>query len=481
MSIVIFQQRHLLTGFVVLLLLWTIDYGRAGSGSKIEELLSYEPLQYLRTVSRTDGGDSAWRDFVEMSAQEAGDITAEMKKRLKVHLAKSGTSVVLAKGERVLTQRRSTNLKWDSTIELPYSNTLSLFSVILPILLEGYKHDVIDDPIGDVLRGEDVKNPLVRGHEARSFLDLLNKLPRSGAELDLDSDELLKDLDANGALAVYFANAILGKSAREAWMDALMAIGIQEMKFSHNGLIVMNLKILLQYVLTVLHDFNLLGVVPKSEILPPDNDRYLFGWWQNCPKTKSGATMTRNCYSSYLPEDAIFSISRDVRIYISPSIELTMIVLGPDASPATASGQFSAKMNLKSIGDILRADSLIWEQLYSVISIESSDADTVSQSDASEQERENKKSEQKQKRDSVDEREQTASSSDRETVKEDLNQSELAEWIHWMWPMVLFVFWVTISHVWVYWLLHCVWLIMTRLSSRAHIPRPKTAAEAGQN
>ena len=64
---------------------------------------------------------------------------------------------------------------------------------------------------------------------------------------------------------------------------------------------------------------------------------------------------------------------------------------------------------------------------------------------------------------------------------EDPDQSELAKWIHWSWPTLVFLFWVTISHVWVYWMFHCGWFIVTRISKRAHIPRPKTAADAGQN
>ena len=482
--------KPLLSGIAILLLSAAINCSLASADSSSNsdrELLPYEPLQYIKTVSPPVSDDSVWREFVELSAQEVGQLTADMKAKLKAHLAKTGTSAVFAKGERVLTQRRSSKLKWDSTVELPFSNTLSLLSVILPILLENYKHSVIANPIGEVLKGSDLDNPLVSGHKSKSFLDLLNKLPKSGASLDLGSNALLDELNTNGKLAVHFANAILGESVREAWLDALLAIGMEDMKLSQNGHLEMNLNRLLQYALTVLHDYRILGVVPKSEIIPPDGNHFLFGWWQNCPKTKSG---TSECLLQELPEDAIFSLSPSVRIYVSPSLELLMIILGPDATPATASGQYPNKRDLKSVNDILQEDAAIWGQISSSISgaesdqgaSSSNDDDGFSQSDASEQERE-KKDEQKAKESGTkqSESEEAPSEEGEQAPVEDPDQSELAKWIHWVWPMIVFLFWVTISHVWVYWLFHCGWFIMKKVSKRGYAPRPKTAADAGQN
>ena len=475
--------KPLLSGIAVFLLSAAINCSLSSADSNSDrELLPYEPLQYIKTISPSVSDDSVWREFVELSAQEAGQLTADMKAKLKAHLYKTGTSVVFAKGERVLTQRRSSKLKWDSTVELPFSNTLSLLSVILPILLENYKHSVIANPIGEVLKGKDLENPLIKGHESKNFLDLLNKLPKSGASLDLSSNTLLDELTINGKLAVHFANTILSESAREAWLDALMAIGMEDMKLSQNGYLEMNLNSLLQYALTVLHDYRILGVVPKSEIVPPDGSHFLFGWWQNCPKTKSG---TSKCLLPDLPEDAIFSLSSSVRVYISPSLELLMIILGPDASPATASGQYSNKRKLKSVNDILREDGEIWGHISSSILGTESDLGAsssnnnsgFSQSDANEPERV-KRDEQKVTESDM---KQSKNEEGERAPVEDPDQSELAKWIHWVWPMFVFLFWVTISHVWVYWLLHCCWFIMSKVSKRGYIPRPKTAADAGQN
>lgn len=479
-------QQFLPSGVAVFLLLAAINSLAGADSSSDRELLPYEPLQYIKTISPSVSDDSVWRKFVELSAQEAGQLTADMKARLKAHLAKTGTSVVFAKGERVLTQRRSSKLKWDSTVELPFANTLSLLSVILPILLENYKHSVIANPIGEVLKGDDLENPLIKGHESKSFLDLLNKLPLSGTSLDLGSRTLLNDMNTNGKLAVHFANTVLSESAREAWLDALLAIGMEDMKLSENGHLEMSLKSLLQHVLTVLHDYRILGVVPKSEIIPPDGERFLFGWWQNCPRTKSG---TSKCLLHGLPEDAIFSLSPSVRIYVSPSLELLMIILGPDASPITASGQYSNKKELKSVDDILQEDGAIWGQISSVISDAMSDLGAssssvgeggFSQSDAREPERV-KKDEQAAKESDTKQSEVPSAEAQKGASVEDPDQSELAKWIHWVWPMLVFLFWVTVSHIWVYWLLHCCWFLMKKFSKRGYAPRPKTAADAGQN
>ena len=478
-------QQSLFRDIAVLLLsLVSCSY----AATEDRELLPYEPLQFIKTVSPPVGSDSIWREFGELSAQEAGQLTADMKARLKSHLAKTGTSVVFAKGERVLTQRRTSKLKWNSTLELPFSNTLSLLSTVLPILLENYKHSVIATPMGEVLKGKDLDSPLVKGHESESFLDLLNKLPKSDSTLDLSSNTLLNELNVNGQLAVYFANSVLSETAKEAWFDALLAIGMEEMKFSQDGRLVMNLNGLLQYALTVLHDFRILGVVPKSEIIPPDGDHYLFGWWQNCPKAKSGSS---NCLLPDLPEDAIFSLSPSLRLYISPSLELLTIILGPDASAATASGQYSNRRDLKSVDDILREDGAVWQQISAAISGDkpdvgtgSSDSDSATsgfspKSDESEHDR-GKREEQKE-RESQSKQAEASPGDKSQAPVEDPDQSELAKWIHWMWPVFVFLFWVTISHVWVYWLFHCGWLIMKRVSKRGHLPRPKTAADAVQN
>ncbi len=483
-------QQFLLSSIATFLLLAAIDFSLASADSSLSdrELLPYEPLQYIKTVSPSVSDDSVWREFVELSAQEVGQLTADMKARLKAHLAKTGTSVVFAKGERVLTQRRTSKLKWDSTVELPFSNTLSLLSVILPILLENYKHSVIANPISEVLKGKDLENPLIKGHESKSFLDLLNKLPKTGTSLDFGSNTLLNDLSSNGKVAVHFANTVLSESAKEAWLDALMVIGMEDMKLSENGHLELNLNRLLHYALTVLHDYRVLGVVPKSQIVPPDGDHFLFGWWQNCPKIQS---KTPDCLLPNLPEDAIFSLSQSIRIYISPSLELLMIILGPDASPVTASGQYSNRRELKSVDDILREDKAIWEQISSVISgttesdsgaSSSIDNGGFSQSDASEPERV-KENEQKAKESETRQStsEEVPSAESEQAPVEDPDQSELSKWIHWMWPMLVFLFWVTISHVWVYWLFYCCWFLMKKVSRRGYAPRPKTAADVGQN
>ena len=300
----------------------------------------------------------------------------------------------------------------------------------------------------------------------------MNKLPTPGdSSLDLDSITLLKELDNNGQLARYFANTVLGEMSKEAWSDALLAIGMEEVQFSEEGRLIMNLQALLQYILTVMHDVNLLGRVPKSEIIPPDGGHFLFGWWHNCPRSSSG------CLLPDLPEDMIFSLSQNVRIYISPSLELSLIVTSADASPDTAKGEFTAKKVMKTIGEILRADGLIWAELESVVSGEGSSQSSRVGDGASKRQQEEEKDDRKKEKSETSTAEFSKASEQGRVEDPDRTDSQLAAWIHWGWPVTIFFFWVTISHVWVYWVFHCAWFILTRLSNRAHVPRPKTARD----
>ena len=441
--------------FLCLLSLLVCCYSEAD-----QELLPYEPVQYLKThlpaVSSQD--NSLWKNFLESSPQEAGELTMQMKKNLKAHLAKTGTSVVFAKGERILVQRRTSGMKWDTKIVLPYANTISLMSVALPILLENYKSTTIRNSIGDVLKGDDRNTPIIEGHETESFLDILNTLPTDGVSDQAKS--ALKGLESKGKVAIYFANKVLDISAQEAWLDALMSLGMADILTTKEGQLIMNLNDFLQYSLTIMHELSVLGKVPKSELFGLDNDHYLFGWWINCP------IRSETCLLPLLPADTMISLSPSIRMYVIPSLELTMIIT------AGEDGQ--------TIRGILDEDEQIWNQIYSVLSTENS-SETLGQSDASSQQHSSEEERRESKREdkaSENERGEDSKEADQQADEE---VSDIVRFIHWIWPPLVFLFWVTASHVWVYYLLHGCWFVVTRLVKRTHIPRPKTAADVGQN
>lgn len=442
------------------------------SAASHDPLLPYEPIQYLRAQLPSAVSSPFTKLLSEASPTDAADFITNVKSLLKTYLGKSGTSVVIAKGEKVLVQHRAKGMKWDSRIELASSNTMPLVSVVLPILLENYKSDLISNPIGQVLKGSDLSNPLVSGQESNSFLDILNKLPRTtGKRFDLDSPASLPGLTANGDLALHFVNSVLETTAKEAWMDALMALGSSSVGMSESGHLLVDLSSLLQFSLTVMHDLKMLGSAPRKEKLPLDDDKYLFGWWFNCPRSSDSATpVTANCLLPSAPTDTIFTLSKDLRMYISPSLELTVIVTGPGANPTKKGSEFATGKKLESIADILVEDEELMKLFHSSLTT----AETTSHSDIPNPPDSDSMGENV----VVDKTDAQEVGEDQEAPVEDIDNAYLIELIHRSWPVINFLFWVTASHVWVYWFLHGFWFLMTALSKRAHIPRPKTAADS---
>ncbi len=446
---------------VLLGLTLAILSGLLPSVSSSEDLLPFEPVQYLKGQLAKPVSTPFAKLMEEATPTQAADFITKAKKLLSSHLGSSGTSAVLVKGERVMVQRRAKDVQWDSKIKLPYANTISLVTTLLPILLEGFKGSTINDPIGKVLRGNDRNHPLVAGRESLSFMDIVNKLPLPGKKLNLDSSSLLSSLSANGELSVHFINTILGDVANEAWNDALMAIGNADIQRDSNGQLIVDLNSLLQISLTMSHDLNTIGAALKKERIPLDNGKYLFGWWFNCLKD-SGS----NCLIPNAPTDTIFSLSPDLRLYVTPSLELTLIVLGPEAKST------STDKSTKSIADILIKDSEIWRQLTSFVGDDQSTSESSSAASKPDQKPEASKV-----------GSDTANNKDSKATKEQIDQAtdeedNLIAMIHFAWPISVFLFWVTFSHVWVYWLLHFIWFLVTSVSKNAHIPRPKTAAES---
>ncbi len=418
-----------------------------------EDLLPFEPIQYVKG-QLPDSVSTPFTNLIgDATPTQAAEFITKAKVLLKSHLGNSGTSAILIKGERVMVQRRASGLQWDSKIKLPYSNTISLISSLLPILLEGYKGTAIKDPIEKVLRGKDLTHPLVAGRESLSFMDILNKLPSVGKNIDLDSSSLLSSLLANGELSIHFVNAILDNAAHEAWMDALMAIGSADIQLDSNGQLIMDLNSLLQFALTIAHDLKNIGAAVRKERIPLDNGKYLFGWWFNCPKDSSSS-----CLIPSAPTDTIFSLSPDLRLYVTPSLELTLMILGPGAI-STSKGK-----TLESIADILIEDTEIWRQLVSSVAEDKS----TSEAEAHQSPGANTKTVPESPNENI------------ETVEEkiDTGDEDLIVLIHWVWPILVFLFWVTFSHLWVYWILHIFWIFLTSVSKRAYSPRPKTAAES---
>ena len=385
------------------------------------ELIPFEPVQYIKFQVSPGNSSSIWNVFREADPQQVAKISTTLKRNSN-QLQDSGVSILFAKGERIIWKVLSSKSAMDRGSPIPYANLVAVLSTSMTILLENFQHQVISEPIGEILKGEDLASPIIEGYESKSFLDLLNLHSDSDSVPLLDSPSL-KSLDMSGEVAMYFLNSILSDTAKEAWSDALLAYNIEHHVMEANQL-KLSLSDLFQYVVTVNHDLQMLQAAPEP-YTPAQNKNYLFGWWLNCPKT------TGQCMFPQLPKDLIFSASSTLHMYVSPSHDLSMIIHHPHSE------------------GLVQLSKNIWNQVYSALSPATDSTDASSKV--------------------------MPNSEDGGATEQANSTGFTVELIRQTWPILLFVFWVMSSHVWVYWLFHCCWFLARKVSGRTHIDRPKVA------
>lgn len=379
------------------------------------ELIAFEPIQYVKSSSLSIDESSVWNQIMEASSQEIAEVSSVIKQNFRSALNGTKTNVLFARGERIISKRLSSKTVLSDVHKVPYANLIPLLSVSMTILLEGFQSKLINKPIGEILKGEDLLNPIIKGYESKSLLEILCILTTGNLEAPmLDSDLNLDDLNRHGEVALFFVNSVLGSSASEAWRDALMAFNIEHSLTDSNHL-EMSMRDLLQYVLTVIHDFQMMLEATEVNGLPLQNPRYLFGWWLNCP-------VNGKCMFPHLPKDLIYSVSSSLRIYISPMLELSLIISNTKSEGLT-------------MNKVVEVDLYIWKQIYSALKKESTESDPLLEE----------------------------------------NEDVVVDFIHGAWPILVFVFWVVSSHIWVYWVFHCCWFVATSVSKRTHESRPKLA------
>lgn len=395
------------------------------------ELIRFEPLQYIKSQILSANESTIWSQLLEASPQQIGEISSLVKEKLHGIFRGSETNYILARGERVISKRLSKNTNIDGMRKVPYANLISLLSVSMTIVLEGFQSKLINTPIGEILKGDDLSNPVIKGYELLSLLEILSMVTSSlKEEQTIDSEIIIENLNKNGEVALCFVNSVLGDTKREAWMDALMAFTIENY-LEDSGQMKLSLNNLFQFALTVIHDFRVMEQATVME-LPFQDHRYLLGWWLNCPR--SGG----DCIFPDLPQDLIFSMSSALRIYISPSFELFLILS-------------DAKSEVKLLQDLVLIDRNIWMQISSAVYQDIADTTDSETADISDVES--------------------------ETAGVSANTGGFAYYIHRGWPAFAFIFWVASSYIWVYWMFCCCWYISTFVSKRTHIPRPQTATD----
>ena len=341
---------------VCLLLLATWTRGQS-------PVFEHEPVEHLKAHLPKKGDDIGGKLelFLDAPPRELKRKTAQMDKNLrKVLKDQAHVSTFLVKGSTVLAKRTAEGIEFNSTFLLPHAVLLPILSTTLPILLEGYKRDLLTNPMGEVLRGKRRENSNVKDYLAFSLHDLTTKLPQSGSSVDLNSPTVLSELNKRGKAAFFYLNTVLGSVAEDAWRDALISVAMDYSVFSDKGQMLTHFKDLSKYAEALGGDIVNFFEVSETDLYPVDGGHFLYGWWFNCPRSgrkTSSKDRDARCLAPFLPSNAMAVLHPVIRVYTVPKLNLHLMVANSDKSAGAP----------RTLGDILAQDKLVWDALYSVV------------------------------------------------------------------------------------------------------------------
>lgn len=484
------------------------------SVARADLIMDHEPVEHLKAHLQKNGDEMTekLKSFLQLPQQEINRKTAQMEKNLKKVLKREAhVSAFLLKGTTVLAERTASEIQFNSTFLLPHGVLLPILSTTLPILLESYKRELLYNAMGDVLKGNHRDHHDVKDYLSLSLHELVTNLPRKDSSANLDDPTLLSDINRRGKAAFFYVNTVLETVAEDAWKDALISVAMDHSIFTDNGQMLTHFKDLGMYVETLSSDLINFFEVSKSDQYQLDAGHYLYGWWFNCPCGSSGDKESA-CLAPFLPSDSLAVLNPAIRIYSVPRLRLHLIV-----------GNTGETAGTHTLTDVLRQDKLIWKAIYSVIdpsstkdvkaekqekdagpqSTETGEAKDTNRpegaptepprkSDQSVQEdevvgesmRKNKASASTSKSDTTPSQKTKVSEKREDDVvvdemgeEKDKDQPLMIRVIRMGWIVSVFLFYTIFSHVWVYWILHLLWLVCSYLFSGVYLPRPKTAKQ----
>ena len=333
----------------------------ATSTTRAQSLMDHEPVEHLKAhlSKRGDGLSAKLEVFLQAPPKEMERNLAKMENNLGRVLANEAhVSAFFVKEGTVLAKRAAERVQFNSTFLLPHAVLLPILSTTLPILLEGFKPDLLTKPVGEVLKQKHRQNAKVKNYLSLSLHDLVTKLPRMGDSVDLGLPTLLSELDQRGRAALFYLNTVLDSVAEDAWRDALISVAMDHSAFSDTQQMLTHLKDLARYAEAVGNDIVNFYEVSKSDLLPLDGGHFLYGWWFNCPRTsrKTGGREVR-CLAPFLPSDTMAVLHRAIRMYTIPRLSVHLLIANDDTTAEAP----------HTLSEVLEQDRLIWSALYSVV------------------------------------------------------------------------------------------------------------------
>jgi hypothetical protein len=299
--------------------------------------------------------------FLQSPRKELKRKTAKMETNLrKVLETRDHVSAFLVKGSAVLARRAAEGFQFNSTLLLPHSLLLPILSTTLPILLEGYKRELLHNSMGAVLKAKHREHADVKNYLSLSLHDLATKLPQGGDSVDFYSATLLPELNGRSKAALFYLNTVLESVAEDAWRDALISVAMDHSAFGDNQQMLTHFKDLASYAEAVGSDIINFHEASKSDLHSLSAGHFLYGWWFNCPRG-SGSKGSRDvkCLAPFLPSDSMAVFHQAVRLYTVPRLGLHLLVANTDSSPGGNTP--------RTLADVLERDRAIWNAIYSVV------------------------------------------------------------------------------------------------------------------
>ena len=405
------------------------------------QALPYEPMSVIKTLLGSASYDDLpmWKQLTDGGSQMRSALQSAVKPLLR-----KGQAILLSVRGKLVLQEVSGGVKLTNTLVMPNANVLSLMGASIPIFFEGYKPELLSDKFGSVLKGSD--KSLASGYETKSLLELLNVVPTEENPVSFWSQ-----FNKQSERAFQVANKLLGATAQEAWRDSFMAVEMDDAEFD-SGTIKTQLSFVVRFGAAVLNEIKSLDSLKKIPL--QHSDRFAFGWWLNCEKKSA------SCFLPSAPGDTVFSVSSQLRIYTTPSLDTVMII-----------ADSSSKLP-DSFDAIMKADDRVWQEIRKTIApkeeVKLPQEETIVTQEA--------KGEKKviTEEDST-EGEETWQLPAYFQVFIDYFSTYLAflETLNWFYRGLIFAVFVLVSHFLCYCGFHTIWLLGTMFSKTLHETRPR--------
>lgn len=465
------------------------------SDANKDKVIPHEPMAVIRSFLPHPSEEQLllWKPLLTTTSRDK--LLKDIEKHTK-HLIDTKAFVLSLNGQ-ILLEHFPSDMQWNTSHIIPYPNLVTFVMTSLSILFEGFRPDVLMRPLPEIVQGTDVIIP--EAFRNSNLMDLLGKTPEG---FEIETKHFLVSYETQAYVALQVVNSLLRTSLNDAWRDLCMSLQLDNSIINEDKKLVSPFTDLYHFTEVVHSDLTSLPVHPPEELHYDRSEHYVLGWWINGGYDGLGHRLL-----DVLPDDALFSFSPTVQIFVIPSLKMSAVMVN---NPRTS-------WNQKTVAEILTEDNEIWRQVLMVSNPSYHDAYTK-------EKEEREKRESKEKEDMI----RVTKTQNEEKLKEEIvkvnedikkvieNEEKMTENTpqssdifdtiltvllapikgilylvylyldfaasqHVIVRVLLFVGWIVIGHSVVSGIFHTIWFILRLISSRTYQPRPKLAANAAKD